>query len=194
MLPGKSSFIRGGSYWLPDAYGSAIVFNRLLGTNLTAAEAGNGLRLQPEDVSGSDAYAAEVDTRYSIEAKAVERAGDAPIVTIKYPRTAERAAKKLQMVLNAAGYKVRYICRIDAADCAHEQIQQCSVRADDQLTADMRKAVPALADWPICLNLDPSTQQDFTLIVSPMLADSLLKQLTDMHNSEETSSPAKNQT
>ena len=181
MLPGKATFIHGGSYYLPDAYGSAIVFNRLLGTSVTEKQAGRGLTLTDEPLpeSPDNAYAAAVNTAYSVSGHTSLTDTDKALVTIKYAKGTELAARRLEKVLNQDGYKVRYIMRGDAADCAHEQLQQTSVRADNELTSKLTTDLPALKDFAVSINLDKRATQDFMIVVSTTIAPELLKQLPE---------------
>ncbi len=187
MLPGKATFMHGGSYFLPDAYGSAIVFNRLLGTTVSEAQAGRGLTPTdpPLPEAADNAYAASVNTAYSVNGQTTVSDINKSIVTIKYAKGAESAARKLEKALSLSGYKVRYIMRGDSADCAHEQLQQTSVRADNELTSKLVSDLPALKDFPVSINLDRRATQDFTIVVSPASASVLLSQLPDATTTEE---------
>ena len=189
MLPGKATFVHGGSYWIPDAYGTAIVCNRMLGTNLTESEAGRGLRPTDEPVTAApdDAYAATTDTKYGVSGKTTMPSASKAIVTIKYSKGTEPAARKLEKAMVAAGYRVRYIMRTDTADCAHEQIQQTSVRADNEMTAKLMEDVPVLKTWSVNIALDQRAAQDFTIVVSPTVAPSLLTDIVEQTKEETTS-------
>ncbi len=177
MLPGKATFVHGGSYWIPDAYGSAIVFNRLLGTNLTEAEAGRGLTAKDEPVTDApdEAYAATVDTKYGVSGRTTMPTADKAIVTIKYAKGTELAAKRLERTLIAKGYRVKYFMRIDTADSAHEQLQQNSIRADNDMTEKLLADMPMLQKWAVNIALDQRASQDFTIVVSPTIAPLLLE-------------------
>jgi LCP family protein required for cell wall assembly len=179
MLPGRATFVHGGSYWIPDAYGSAIVFNRLLGTNLTESEAGRGLTVADEPATDSpdEAYAATEDTKYGVSGRTTLPTTDKAIITIKYAKGTEPAARKLEKSLVAKGYRVKYIMRVDAADCAHEQLQQTSVRADNDMTDKLIDDMPLFKTWAVNIALDQRASQDLTIIVSPTVAPLILQTL-----------------
>jgi hypothetical protein len=171
--------VHGGSYWIPDAYGSAIVFNRLLGTNLTESEAGRGLTATNEQATDApdEAYAATVDTKYGVSGKTTLPTADKAVITIKYARGTESAARKLEKALTAKGYRVKYVMRVDNSDCAHEQLQQTSVRADNDMTDKLIADMPLFKTWAVNIMLDQRASQDFTIIVSPMVAPLILEGL-----------------
>lgn len=181
MLPGKATFIHGGSYYIPDAYGSAIVFNRLAGTNLTESDTGRGLTARDEPITTApdDAYAASINTAYSINGRTTVTDLDKTLVTIKYAKGTELAARKLERTLSQTGYRVKYFIRGEATDCAHEQLQQNSVRADNELTTKLVNDIPALKELSVSINLDKRATQDFTVVVSRTIAPALLTELPD---------------
>jgi LCP family protein required for cell wall assembly len=181
MLPGKATFIHGGSYYIPDAYGSALVFNRLLGTNLTESDTGRGLTAHDEPITtaAGDAYAATLNSSYSVNGSTTISDTDKTLVTIKYAKGTEAAARKLEKTLTLAGYRVKYFIRGEAADCVHEQLQQTSVRADNELTNKLLCDIPALKELAVSINLDKRATQDFTVVVSPAIAPTLLNELPD---------------
>lgn len=179
MLPGKATFVHGGSYWIPDAYGSAIVFNRLLGTNLTESEAGRGLTATNEQATDApdEAYAATVDTKYGVSGRTTLPTADKAVITIKYAKGTESASRKLEKELTAKGYRVKYVMRVDNSDCAHEQLQQTSIRADNDMTDKLIADVPLFKSWAVNIMLDQRASQDFTIIVSPTVAPLILEGL-----------------
>jgi len=181
MLPGKATFVHGGSYWIPDAYGSAIVFNRLLGTNITEEDAGKGLTASNNDSNDSpapdEAYAATVDTKYGVSGHTVLPTADKATITIKYAKGTEHAARQLEKTLTAKGYRVRYVMRVDNSDCAHEQLQQTSIRADNDMTDKLISDMPLFKTWAVNIALDQRAAQDFTIIVSPTAAPLILEEL-----------------
>lgn len=181
MLPGKATFVHGGSYWIPDAYGSALVFNRLLGTNLTESEAGRGLTASDEQATDApdEAYAATVDTKYGVSGRTTLPTADKAVITIKYGKGTELAAKKLEKQLTAKGYRVKYLMRIDNSDSAHEQLQQNSVRADNDMTEKLLADMPLLQTWAVNIALDQRASQDYTIIVSPTIAPLILEAKED---------------
>jgi LCP family protein required for cell wall assembly len=177
MLPGKATSIHGGSYWLPDPTGAAIVFNRLLGTNLTAADITLGQssdRDEPTAGAADVAYAAELDERD--KATQAKSANDLSI-TLKYPRGGEKIASKLEKALALEGYKVKYKYRVDAADCTHEQIVENSYNVDENAITELQKKIGCIKSWPVVLKLESRTNSDLTLIISPSTVASIAEKL-----------------
>ncbi len=178
-LPGRAAMIHGGSYWIPDAFGSAIVFNRLLGTSLNASEAGLGVAT--EAAEGDEAIAATTD------AMDVARPNDPVSVTLKYPRGTDASAKKVEQALVKLGYKVKLKYRGADAECVHEQIVENSFRADNDLAKKLRDELPVVSTWPIVMNLDQHAPSDFTLVISPNSAATI----ADTLKTEEASASTK---
>lgn len=149
-LPGKATCIHGGSYWQPDFDGAAVVLNRLAGNPMTPVAL--------PDLPTNSAFAATTpDAAQSNQ----------PITfTIKYPRTAQNAAKAFEKQLVAAGYKAKYVLRADKSDCQHEQIIQNSYKADDMLTQKLQQAVPGFASFPVVVNLDERAPSDFVIVLT----------------------------
>ena len=160
MAPGKVATINGGSYWLPDLYGSAVVFNRLAGLPINS---------WPPPVDQSDnrdvAYAAGT-TSNSSSLASPNLTG--PIsLGIRYSKGSEQAAKSLEIIAGHLGYKVTGRIKGDVADCQHSAIIENSVRPDQELVRKLRNEIPCLANWPTVVNLDPLAPCDITLVVSP---------------------------
>jgi hypothetical protein len=165
-LPGHSSTMHGGSYWIQDPFGAAIVFNRMLGTSLNASEEGSGLA--DDRANPDDAYAATTDIMDD-----TGRPNEAVTIALKYPGKAVATVAKLDALLSKAGYKVKYKYRASESDCTHEQLIENSIRADNDLAHKLRNDVPALRTWPTVLHLDKHAATDFTLVVSPSIANNL---------------------
>lgn len=166
-LPGHATCIHGGSYWLPDYEGSAVVLNRLAGNPITSE---SDTTAQP--VPSNSAYAATIsdDTNNS----------EPTTVTIKYPRGFEKTARAYEKQLGLAGYKIKYVLRADVGDCQHEQIVQNSYKADDLLTKKLLESSPGLASFPVVLNLDEHAASDFVIVLTantakPVAPESLEK-------------------
>jgi LCP family protein required for cell wall assembly len=174
MLPGKATSIHGGSYWVPDPTGAAIVFNRLLGTDLTAADITLGQSTDREAHAADEAYAAELDVRD----KNNRPKGDNDLsITLKYPRGGEKIANRLEKALIIEGYKVKYKYRVDAADCTHEQIVENSYNVDESAITELQKKISCVKNWPVVLKLESRTNSDLTLVISPNAVDSIAQAL-----------------
>lgn len=159
-LPGVASSRYGGSYWLLDPFGSAIVFNRLLGTSIDASEAGSGL--DREMPASDEAYAATTDIMDS------EGRPNEPVrISLKYARGLDGVAKTIQNDLIRAGYKVKLKYAGNPAECAHEAIIENSFRADADLTQKLRSNLSIVQNWPVILSLEKRSAEDFTLVLSP---------------------------
>ncbi len=170
MLPGRAECIRGGSYWIPDPEGCAVVFNRLLGTPPAVAQiaANTAINASTDAVPEGETETAVYnnDTLSAQYASAYAEHKPTSIV-IKYPRGLDEASKAYEAALTAAGYTVRYRTRGDAAECAHEQIVQNSFRADAGLTAKLRNDLTQVNDWPVVIAVESGSPTDFTLVLSP---------------------------
>lgn len=152
-LPGHATMIHGGSYWQPDFEGSAVVLNRLAGNPMSGDSDMNTL-----NVPSNSAYAATTPD-------AVTTGAETSCI-IKYPRGAEKTARAYERILGAAGYKTKYVIRIDAGDCQHEQLIQNSYKADDMLTHKLQEAVPSFSSFPIVVNLDEHAPSDFVIVLT----------------------------
>jgi hypothetical protein len=98
---------------------------------------------------------------------AEDESGDKPVsVIIKYPKGCEKTALAFEKALAAAGYAIKYRTRADNGDCAHEQVVQSSLRADDILTERLRQRCTTLTAWPVVVNLDSHAPSDFVLVLS----------------------------
>jgi LCP family protein required for cell wall assembly len=155
MLPGEAQMIHGGSYWVPNEQAYIAVFNRLLGTPMNIGQDGSELSTASMS-SPNSAIAAE------------DRSGQKKVsFVIRYPKGSEKTAESFEKQLTDAGYAVKYRARADAADCAHEQLIQCSYRADDALTQRLRSNIAKIADWPVVVALEDKPSADFTLVICP---------------------------
>ncbi len=141
MLPGQGDMIGGVSYWVPDLDGCRIVFDRLMDTEIPLATS-------------------------PLEPSALAADGRPVRVSIRYPRGQEESVKQLELLLENAGYKVRYKWQAGMADCQHEEIIDISARADQQTTENLRKNIPLLARWPLVVSPERASY-DFTLVLSP---------------------------
>jgi LCP family protein required for cell wall assembly len=150
-LPGKAVCIHGGSYWQPDFEGAAIVLNRLAGNPMTPSD-------DIASVPSNSAYAATTPDAMAT--------GASVSCTIKYPRGVEKTARLFEKQLSASGYKIKYVMRVDAGDCQHEQIIQNSYKADDLLTAKLKEAAPAFSSFPVVVNLDEHAASDFVIVLT----------------------------
>jgi LCP family protein required for cell wall assembly len=187
MLPGIGTTIYGGSYWLPDAEGAAIVLHRLLGSPLAAGtiadNTGASIRSLANDSRASDyrtndanysgvADAANIDAATThndnVNAALAGANSDKPLsVIVRYPRGGEALAKALEGRLLAKGLTVKYRQRGEMSECAHEQIIATSYRADDDMTTKLKSAVAELTPFALGLSLDPNASSDFIVILSP---------------------------
>lgn len=171
MLPGAAECIRGGSYWIPNPEACAVVFNRLLGTPPAVAQiaANTAINASTEGAPTEGTTEAAVFNNDTLSAQyASAYAEHKPTaIAIKYPRGMDEAARAFEASLNAAGYNVKYRCRGDAAECAHEQIVQNSFRADAGLTAKLRNDCTEVTEWPVVIAVDSASSVDFTLVLSP---------------------------
>jgi LCP family protein required for cell wall assembly len=162
-VPGKAIMFKGGSYWMPDYDGAALVFNRLCGANLNIPYNGHHL--------DDDQHFGDNDGPFAVEAAEVtdeNRNNDRPIsVIIRYARGSEADAKNLEMTLTSYGYKVRCRVRVDLADCQHEQIVQNSARFPVDGFDKLKRQIPAIAEFPDVVNLDGQAPSDLTVVVSP---------------------------
>jgi LCP family protein required for cell wall assembly len=177
MLPGRATSIHGGSYWQPDPTGAAIVFNRLLGTDVTAADITLG-QTDERDThpsgSADEAFAAELDVRDKNNRTMSE---NMLTITLKYPRGGEKIASKLEKALAQEGYKVKYKYRVDAADCTHEQIVENSYNVNESAINDLQKKMGCIKNWPVVLKLEARTTSDVTLVISPNSVESIAQAL-----------------
>jgi len=160
MVPGKAVMVDGGSYWMPDYNGAALVFNRLCGASLSLPYTGSH-------------YGDNDDGPYAVEAAEVadESSPDLsqrPIaISIRYARGSETDAKNLELTLNSFGYKVRSRIKADLADCQHDQVVQTSARVSEDTLDKLKNVVPTVADFPTSINLDSTAPTDLTIVVSP---------------------------
>jgi len=176
MLPGVGTTIFGGSYWLPDAEGAAIVLHRLVGSPLAASiianNTGSTIRTVANDSGAAEAAdVANIDSASSandnVNAALAASYSDKPLsVIVRYPRGGEGLAKALAARLSAKGLTVKYRQRGETSECAHEQIIETSYRADDDMTAKLKGAVSELDPFAVSLNLDPRAASDFIVILS----------------------------
>ncbi|MFN8551693.1 MAG: LCP family protein [Candidatus Obscuribacterales bacterium] len=153
-LPGHATCIHGGSYWLPDYEGSAVVLNRLAGNPMTP----DSDTAAAPSVPSNSAYAATMPD--------ASTNAEPTTVTIKYPRGFEKTARAYEKQLGLAGYKIKYVLRADVGDCQHEQIVQNSYKADDLLTKKLLESSPGLASFPVVVNLDEHAASDFVIVLT----------------------------
>jgi LCP family protein required for cell wall assembly len=152
-LPGDPQIIRGGSYWVPNEQADVAVFNRLLGTPMSIGQdsTDTGTLSSP-----NSAIAAENES------------GAKPIsFVLRYPKGFEETAVAFEKELTDAGYIVKYKTKSDPADCAHEELVQCSYRADDAVTQRLRDRLHNISEWPVVVALDIHAPADFTIVLSP---------------------------
>jgi len=170
VIPGVATMIKGGSYWLPDYDGAALVFNRLSGASLSIPYR------RPQDVEehfGDDAgpYAVQAAELPDVTAPAEmssDLQGDRPLsVVLRYARGSEVDAKNLEMILASLGYRVASRVRTDLADCQHEQIIQTSAKPPVNAFDKLKEQVPEMAEFPEVINLDSTTPGDLAIVISP---------------------------
>jgi polyisoprenyl-teichoic acid--peptidoglycan teichoic acid transferase len=156
-VPGKAIMFKGGSYWLPDYDGAALVFNRLCGANLSLPYTGS--------------HFGDNDGPYAVQAAEVtdeSNQAERPVtISIRYAHGSETDAKNLELTLNSFGYKVRSRVRADMADCQHEQVIQTSARLTAEYLDKLKNVVPTVEDFPTAINLDSQAPTDLTIVVSP---------------------------
>jgi hypothetical protein len=159
MAPGKVATINGGSYWLPDLEGSAVVFNRLAGMPI------NSWPPPVSQPSNRDvAYASSLNSTSSVSSTTLT----GPIsVGIRYSKGSEQAAKSLEIIAAHMGYKVTGRIKADPADCQHSSIIANTVRPDQESMRKLRSEIPCLSSWPTVINLDSTSPCDITLVVNP---------------------------
>jgi LCP family protein required for cell wall assembly len=170
VIPGVSTMIKGGSYWLPDYDGAALVFNRLAGANLTIPYR----RPQDEeehfgDEAGPNAVqAAELPEVAAPAETSTDLQVDRPLsVVLRYARGSEVDAKNLEMKLVSLGYRVTSRIRADLADCQHEQIIQTSAKPPVDAFDKLKEQVPEVAEFPEVINLDSTAPGDLAIVISP---------------------------
>lgn len=152
-LPGHADSINGGSYWIPDMDGAAIVLNRLTGTPLASTVTDN--------LSPNSAYAATAP-----ELATTVGSAEKLTVNIRYPKGFEQTAKNFEAALTTAGYRVKYRIQGASVDCQHEQIIQTSYKADDVVVEKLRDAVPNLSDFPVIINPEQRSPSDLLVVVT----------------------------
>jgi len=148
-LPGEAQTIHGGSYWIPNEKAGSIVFNRLLGTPL---EPNYGPQIAG---SANSAVAAE------------NPSGNKPLsFIVRYPKGAENIANAFEKELTSKGYVVKYRTKGDAAECAHEELMQCSYRADDIATQQLRQNMNNVSQFPVIVAVEDRPAADFVLVIA----------------------------
>jgi polyisoprenyl-teichoic acid--peptidoglycan teichoic acid transferase len=199
MLPGVGTTVYGGSYWLPDAEGAAIVLHRLLGSPLAAGTIANNTGLTIRTVASDSrapdsADAANIDLdalathNDNVNAALAASYNDKPLsVIVRYPRGGEELAKALEGRLAAKGLIVKYRQRGESSECAHEQIIATSYRADDDRTAKLKGSVGELEPFAVSLNLDPRASSDFIVILSPNSKIAAPEPTTEISDAQSTS-------
>ncbi|MBY0357793.1 MAG: LCP family protein [Candidatus Obscuribacterales bacterium] len=156
MLPGQPAMINGGSFWVPDPLTGQAVLNRVLGCSTYGfqQEAPPSLELSlPEDIQAPSAPGLTFS--------------DKPVsVAIRYPRSSEQLSLALEKQLTQAGLRVKYRWQTPEADCQHEQIIQQSVRANDESTAAIIKALPEAKAYPISVAIEQRPAADFVIVLT----------------------------
>jgi hypothetical protein len=129
------------------------------------------LGVATDQAEGDEAIAATTDVMD------VARPNDPVSVTLKYPKGTDTSAKRVEQALLKLGYTVKLKFRGADADCAHEQIVENSFRADNDLAKKLRDQLPVISSWPIVMNLDQHAPSDFTLVISPSSAATIIDSL-----------------
>jgi LCP family protein required for cell wall assembly len=179
MLPGEARMIKGGSYYVPDPEGVAMVLARLTGVSPSVSTIAAGITSERDaiasgdvdyenyDLASDDAQAGPNNNTLQA-AWATSCADDRPMrFVIRYPMGSEQTAKDFAESLTEAGYNVISRVRCKAADCAHEQIVLNSLRADEKLTTTLKSRFPELTDFAVVVNPLTKTRIDATIQISP---------------------------
>lgn len=178
MLPGDARMIKGGSYYVPDPEGVAMVLQRLTGASPSVSTIASAISseldaLPPGEVD-YETYETAVEEPQTEEHDAMQPAWAAAYTdekpmrfVLRYPMGSEQTAKDFAESLTEAGYSVVSRVRCKAADCAHEQIVLNSLRADEKLTAALKSRFPELTDFAIVVHPLTKTRIDATIQISP---------------------------
>ncbi len=177
MLPGEARMIKGGSYYVPDAEGVAMVLHRMTGISPSVSIIASNTSAEgdsPSTESSSDSEYAESDvvstpSNDSLQAAwAASCADDRPVrVVIRYPMGQEQTAKDFAEALSEAGFNVLSRVRCKTSECQHEQIVLNSLRADEQMTSNLKSRFPELSEFAIVLNPLTRTRIDATIQITP---------------------------
>jgi LCP family protein required for cell wall assembly len=180
MLPGEARMIKGGSYYVPDPEGVAMVLQRLAGASPSVSAIASAMSSEKDVLEASEAEDYENYDLASDDAQAGPSndtlqaawanscADERPMrFVIRYPMGAEQTAKDFAESLTEAGYTVISRVRCKAADCAHEQIVLNSLRADAKLTAALKSRFPELTEFAVVVNPLTKTRIDATIQISP---------------------------
>lgn len=159
MLPGTGQFISGGSYWVPDALASQAVFTRILGyapvlQRTETPEQPAQIEL-PEDTAPPAAPGLRYDSGKPIS------------IAIRYPKGCDKLAEMLSERLTEAGYRVKYKWYVPDAECRHDQLLSCSVRADENVTSEICSAIPEFKDFAMSLAIESHPASDIAIVLSP---------------------------
>jgi len=175
MLPGEARMIKGGSYYVPDPEGVAMVVQRLTGVSPSvstiAANTTSERDVVETDYENYDlaSDAAQGPTNDTMQAAwASSCADERPLrIVLRYPMGAEQTAKDFAQSLTEAGYNVVSRVRCKASECQHQQITLNSYRADEQMTTKLKSRFPELTEFAIVLNPLTKTRIDATIQISP---------------------------
>jgi polyisoprenyl-teichoic acid--peptidoglycan teichoic acid transferase len=178
MLPGEARMIKGGSYYVPDPEGVALVLQRMTGTtpsvSIIAANTSSEHDVQEATFDGEDNYDLSSDSAQSPSNDTLQTAwanscaDTRPLrLVIRYPMGQEQTAKDFAETLTEAGYDVISRVRCKSSECAHQQIMLNSFRADQNMTNSLKSRFPELTEFPIVLNPLTKTRIDATIQISP---------------------------
>lgn len=157
MLPGEAKMIAGGSYWVPDPEAGQALLNRVMCCSTAGFQQDTPPSIElslPEDPPQATAPGLTFS--------------DKPIsVALKYPKSCEQLSLSLEKQLTQAGFNVRYRWQMPESECQHEQIVQQSVRANDDSTDNIIKAVPEMRSYPVSVAIEQRPVTDFVIIMTP---------------------------
>lgn len=160
MLPGEPRMISGCSYWVPNALSGQALLNRVLGCSTTGFY---------QDTPSSPEITLAEDESVTADASAPGLTfSDKPLsIAIKYPKSCDQLSLALEKQLTKAGFRVRYRWQMPDSECQHEQITQQSVRANEERTEEMFKAVPEIQSYPISIAIEQRPAVDMVISLTP---------------------------
>lgn len=179
MLPGEARMIKGGSYYVPDPEGVALILQRFTGTtpSVSTIAANTMSEREAQEAVSEEGYenydlssdAAQGPTNDTLQAAWASSCADTrPIrLIIRYPMGQEQTSKDFAESLTDAGYNVISRVRCKTSECAHQQIVLNSFRADQNMTTSLKSRFPELTEFPIVLNPLTKTRIDATIQISP---------------------------